>query len=138
MNLSPTRIQNKIKRNVSTRVLKQIIISANMVQSPQREYKKLGQREAIWILRLRLRLEFKVSLFYYLAHFCYYSWVLLHFLILFIVSLYFSQLLHLFTVFSIKNFQFQLNKLFPNRPLEDLLQLPSKEQSKNFQERLCV
>ena len=42
MNLSPTRIQNKIKRNVSTRVLKQIIISANMVQSPQREYKKLG------------------------------------------------------------------------------------------------
>ena len=38
--------------------------------------------------------------------FWYHSWVLLY---------YFSYLLGLFTAFSAKSFQFQLNKLFPNR-----------------------
>ena len=40
----------------------------------------------IFLLRLRLHLEtdYKASLFYYLVYFCYYSWVSLHFLVLFI------------------------------------------------------
>ena len=45
--------------------------------------------------------------FYHLAYFCYYSWVPLHFLILFIGPTVLFQLpLALFIIFSAKNFQF--------------------------------
>ena len=51
-----------------------------------------------------------VNLFYYSAYFCYYLWVLLHFLVLIMsFTILFSQLLHLSIVFSVKSFQFQLN-----------------------------
>ena len=56
--------------------------------------------------------------FYYSIYFWYYSWVSLHFLVLFMTSLYyFSYFLTLSTVLSAKKIQFQLNKLFPDRHL---------------------
>ena len=59
-----------------------------------------------------------VNLFYYSAYFCYYLWVLLHFLVLFINHTVLFQLTFtFFTVLSAKKFQFQQNKQIPNRPL---------------------
>ena len=51
-------------------------------------------------------------------HFLYYSWVSLY---------YFSYLLALSTILSTKKFQFQLNKLFPNRLLINRRQQLSRE-----------
>ena len=60
-----------------------------------------------------------VNLFYYLAYFCYYLWISLYFLILFIdpTILFFNYLFHFITVLSAKSFQFQQNKWIPNKPL---------------------
>ena len=58
-----------------------------------------------------------VSLFYYSDYFCYYSWALLHFLILFMSLTILFQLTFTFiSVLSAKNFQFQQNKRITNRP----------------------
>ena len=67
----------------------------------------------------------KLAFFYYLVYFCcystyfwYYSLVSLHFLVLFMgPSVLFQLPLALFTLLLAKLFQFQLNKLFPNRLL---------------------
>ena len=55
------------------------------------------------------------SFLYYLAHFCYYLLISLHFLVLFIgfIVLFKLTFSFIYNSFS-KNFQFQLNKLFPN------------------------
>ena len=51
------------------------------------------------------------NLFFYSSYFCYYLWILLHFLILFIgLTILFQLTFNLFTVFSTKSFQFQQNK----------------------------
>ena len=57
--------------------------------------------------------------FYYLAYFCYYSWVHCIFWYYLWVSLYyFNYLLALSTILSTKSFHFQLNKLFSNGLLD--------------------
>ena len=61
-----------------------------------------------------------ISFFYYLAYFLYYSWVPLHFLILFMDLTLLFQLTFsfIYNTFSKKfQFQLQLNKLFPNAHL---------------------
>ena len=65
-------------------------------------------------LSVCLRLLKKSAFFYYSVYFCYYLWVSLHILVLFMGSI-FSYLLVLSIVLSAKKFQFQLNKLFPNK-----------------------
>ena len=71
------------------------------------------------ITYLALFLTEKFSLFTLLAYFCYYSWVSLHFLILFInLTVLFSLFFNLFSTFLAKSFHFQLNKLFLNGHLE--------------------
>ena len=62
------------------------------------------------------------SLFYYSAYFCYYSWISLHFLVLFMGSIILFQLTFTFiyNTFSKKN-QFQQNKQIPNRPLMTII-----------------
>ena len=67
-----------------------------------------------------------VYFFYYLANFCYYLWISMHFLVLFMSSIALFGTIYgshctilasftLSTILSAKKFQFQLNKLFPNR-----------------------
>ena len=57
-----------------------------------------------------------------LANFCYYLWVPLHFLILFMGPIVlFSLFFNHFTTLSTKSFQFQLNKLFPNETLASFI-----------------
>ena len=55
-------------------------------------------------LGLCLGSEFKVSIFYYLAHFFYYSWIPLHFLLLFMSHIILFQLTFIFiySIFSKK------------------------------------
>ena len=67
-------------------------------------------------LSVRLALMKFDNLFYYLAYFCNYSWVLLHFLMLFMIIIVLFQLTFTFiySIFS-KKFQFQQNKLISNR-----------------------
>ena len=88
-------------------------------------YQFVHTRTLIGDLRL---LEFQVlvsfdminfaNLFYYLAYFCYYLWVSLHFLVLFIDSIVLFQLTFTFiySTFS-KKFQFQQNMRIPNKLL---------------------
>ena len=61
---------------------------------------------------------FFASLFYYSAYFYYYSWVLLHFLVLFMDPTILFQLTFTFIYSTFaKFFQFQQNKRIPNRLL---------------------
>ena len=65
--------------------------------------------------RVRLAPAQKVSLFYYLVYFCYYSWSHCTFWYYSWIPLYYlNKFLLLSTVLSVKNFQFQQNKQFSN------------------------
>ena len=73
----------------------------------------------LWGWRTRVKIQISKRKFHKLfTYFCYYLWFLFHFLVLFIDPTVLFQLhLTLFTILSTQNFQFQLNKLFPNRRL---------------------
>ena len=76
--------------------------------------KRNSQDERTWSVCLDT--NEKLKFFYYIAYFCYYLWVLLYFLVLFMDPAALFQLTFiLFTVFSAISFLFQQNKQYSNR-----------------------
>ena len=79
-----------------------------------RQNREISPQEQYWVklTKYAFSIGLKSRFFYYLTYFCYYLYVPLYFLVLFMDLYYFSYFLALSSILSAKKFQFQLNELF--------------------------